>query len=199
MSCRDSLRDSWWDFWRDSWRNFLHSPSFSSESQIGLYPWLSARLCLRLVFLRELSFAICYQFMMNSSRWHRRQTCANLIQLFVYRNINITCNGRRLSGTEYCACCKFTLGGLNLFILGKKLATRDATLGWLRDIGLIPSSRYCKKHKRSMTVVACRTKFTRRVSRRIFGLNDVTFLWSLPYNYVCFCNEIFVWASDSRE
>ena len=53
-----------------------------------------------------------------------RQTCANLIQLFVYRNI-------KLLAME---------DGSNLFLLGKKLTTRGATLGWLRDIALIPIS-----------------------------------------------------------
>ena len=55
-SSRDSLRDFRRNFCRNfcrgSWRDFSCSPSVSPESRIGLYAWLSARLSLRLVFLR---------------------------------------------------------------------------------------------------------------------------------------------------
>ena len=55
--------------------------------------------------------------------------------------------------------------GLNLFLLGKKLPMREGTLGWLRDIGLIQSSRYCKKKKSSMTLMIVASRGTFRTLR----------------------------------
>lgn len=38
----------------------------------------------------------------------------------------------------------------NLFSLSSVLSTRERTLQWLRDVGLIPTERYCLKHKKKM-------------------------------------------------
>lgn len=40
----------------------------------------------------------------------------------------------------------------NLYTLSNILKNSFITLQWLRDIGLIPKERFCRKHKRYMVV-----------------------------------------------
>ncbi|EZA53821.1 hypothetical protein X777_06638 [Ooceraea biroi] len=41
---------------------------------------------------------------------------------------------------------------MNLFLLGSELKDRATTLQWARELGLIPSSRYCNTHKQQMVL-----------------------------------------------
>ena len=40
----------------------------------------------------------------------------------------------------------------NIFTLSGILQSRETTLQWLCEVELIPSSRYCAKHKKQMTL-----------------------------------------------
>lgn len=40
----------------------------------------------------------------------------------------------------------------NLFSLSSILSTREKTFQWLRDMGLIPTEKYCPKHKKKMVL-----------------------------------------------
>lgn len=44
----------------------------------------------------------------------------------------------------------------NLFSLSSSLSTREKTLQWLRDVGLIPTERYCPKYKKKMVLYESR-------------------------------------------